>query len=1345
MSHPLTAYVPYWLLTRLAQGAVIPGHAEPVEAVVLYADIAGFTSLTEALAQQGAEGVEVLSQTVADVFGILVETVYAHGGDVARFFGDAIMAFWPLADADDEGQRATAVAAAVAAAQEIQGALRRFERLDTPAGPVVLSMRVGIGLGPALAMVVGTAAQQRFVLAGQALAFAIVAEKEARRGQVMLHPSARRARGDAARAGSPPLVRSPLDIPPERLRPFVHPALIERIEATQAAFLADFRHGVVPLFVSFDADTAAAIQRYVVQAMDVVNRHGGYLAEVDLGDKGNVLAILFGVPLAQGDHGARAAACALDLSRLPATRAVGATSGTLFAGVVGSERRCQYTAFGDEMNLACRLMEAGDAADSRPPILVSARLRRQAGDRFLYGERREVEIKGKSKPVAVFPLLGRAAAGKDWPALWLGRGALVGRQRELAWLDGQMDAVFGGQSCLVTLVGEAGVGKSRLLGELLRRWVERGGAAYVGAALASTQHSPYFAWGELLRAFFGLRAAENDPARVQVAVTAVNPDFVARMPLLSDVMGLGLPDTDLTRHFDAHLRQQSTQSLVTDLIHHRAARQPLLLALEDAHWLDQLSWEMALAVARASRNLPLLLVLVHRPLDEPYPEAYRAMIGLPHHNALSLGELEAAEGVALACARLGVDALPAALSDLILEKTHGHPFFIEELLLTLIEQGSIQVEQGGVIVRADLQGVALPDTVQGVVQARIDRLDERTRLTLMVASVIGRTFPYRILRDVHPVPTADDSLREQLDRLGRLDITLLESAEPELLYGFKHAVTHEVAYGTLLFAQRRRLHAAVAGWYERTYAERPEGLDPYYALLVHHYRHTDDQPRQVYYLERLARQASARYAAAVAVDAYEQLVAILDEWDGAGEVTRRARLAEMLALDAEWEQEEMPLAGPPPADARSRLGNARFQALLGQEEALGLLGRRAAQLAVIERLQRLARQQRRPDWSAIVLSRKAAYQIVTGALAEAVLTARRGLRAARRSGNVHLQIANLIQGSNALWGMAQYRRARRMIAPAVEMARAVGDRQMEARTLQALAIIYISQNQYQLSRDCLLRASELYRAGGNVGGSAVCLLNLGVVETGEGNHGAALQNFQQALELIHLTGDRRMEGAARQIVAEGFKAVGQHEQAVAWGQQALEMLQSVGDSVRVLHAMHTLVDAWHELGEWEKAAHDARQVVAQSRSLGASLIESFALHSLGRALLSQEQWEAAVQALSRAVELRANIGAPGDRAASLAWLGIACLESGDLAAALQWTAQAVELMEQTGNAGEYTPQEVWWCRYRALAAAGDETAAQRALAEARRLLDEQAAHIDHPDLRRSFLENIRVHRAITTW
>jgi class 3 adenylate cyclase/tetratricopeptide (TPR) repeat protein len=1347
MNHPLYAYVPRWVLERLQTARVDPGDVHSMEATVLYGDLAGFTPLTEAMAQRGPQGVEVLTRILDDVFGAIVEAVLAFGGDVARFSGDSVAAFWPLED-----ERKTRGLQAIAAAQAVQRCMQRFRRVETLWGPTDLEMRLGVGCGPMNLLIVGTAMDRRFVLAGPALDRAAMAEESAPHGQVHLHSSIRHLVGEEVlcdasgclltlRTDVSPFPPTPLPaVDPAYLRPFVHPALVERILAGRGEYLADFRHDVAVLFVSFAAGGPAAIQAYTAQVMGIVERHGGSVAIVDAVEKGHVLVSMFGVPLSRGDNCARAAACALDLAALPATLAIGATTGTLFAGVVGSEHRRQYTTFGDEVNLACRLMEVAPEFGERPIILAEATLCRRTGERFNYSEAHQLHIKGKSEPVIARHLLGHLTH-RGPRVKRKRRGELVDRQEELAQLEDAIARVKEGTGVVLALSGEAGVGKSCVTDELVRRWNAWRESAYMGAALTSTQYTPYYAWGELLRSFFDLQEDERDVARLEAAIAEVNPDFLPRLPLLSDVMGLGLLDSPLTRHFDAQLRLQSTQALVIDLLRRRASEGPLLLVLEDGHWMDQLSWEMTLVVARATLDLPILLCIVHRPLGEPPPQVYPDLVALDGYIPLELRELPPEEAVALACARLDVDSLPSDLSSLLLEKGHGHPFFTEEILNALGDEGVVRVEGRRVLIQGDLAQVDLPETVQGVVQARIDRLDEGTRLTLKVASVIGRTFPYPVLQGIHPFEPPEARLKQQLEVLEHLDITPLERPVPEPTYIFKHAITHEVTYETLSFSQRRRLHAAVAAWYEQTYAGRPEGLAPYYSLLAYHYAHTGRQDKQVYYLARLARQAHTRYAADAAVSAYERLIEILDGWDAQGEDTQAAHVAEMLALDPQWGKD--PLTDrQAPAEPDARIRNAHFGGLLKLEEILSITARRSEQPRVIARLQELAHRSGDPRWLAAAANRQAQFYDLTGGVSETVASATEGLRYAQQAGDVVLQSAHLRTLAGSHWARAEYDVAEHHARSALELSQEAEDVLGAGKSLSMLGIIHIARNQYTGARRCQEEALTLYREVGNLEGVTSCLLNLGIAAIMGGEHEVALTHFEEGLRMTRYMGARRLEGAALQILGEWYKELGLYEQAVSHAQQALAILEGVDDRRRMFHTLHTLADGWLGLGELERAETYARRTIAEGHEAGARFVEGFGLHTLGEALLARGQLKSARRAFEQAAQLREEIEAPGDRTASLAWLGLTELELGDVEAALRYTAQACALFEEVGNAGEYKPQEIMWARYRVLQAAGETEAAAEILAQAHKMVIEHAERLSDPQFRRSYVEHVAVNRAI---
>ncbi|HET7089718.1 MAG TPA: hypothetical protein VFL17_13865, partial [Anaerolineae bacterium] len=297
--------------------------------------------------------------------------------------------------------------------------------------------------------------------------------------------------------------------------------------------------------------------------------------------------------------------------------------------------------------------------------------------------------------------------------------------------------------------------------------------------------------------------------------------------------------------------------------------------LEDAHWLDSASWALALLVSRRLERS--LLIVTARPMSDPPPPEYLQLMQSPNTRRLRLEALPAEDTLALVCQRLNVRSLPEPVADLIREKAEGHPFFSEEVAYALRDAGLIEIAGGECRVApdaGDLRAIAFSDTIQGVITSRIDRLTPPQQMTVKAASVIGRMFPFRILHDIYPIDSDRPYLAGYLDALQRLNLTLLDTPEPDLAYIFKHVITQDVAYNLMLFAQRRQLHRAVAEWYERAQA-RERGRARYDQLLAYHWSLAGDDEKAAGYLEKAAHQAMRSGANAEAKALFEQALETL--------------------------------------------------------------------------------------------------------------------------------------------------------------------------------------------------------------------------------------------------------------------------------------------------------------------------------------------------------------------------------------------------------------------------------------------------------------------------------------
>jgi len=458
-------------------------------------------------------------------------------------------------------------------------------------------------------------------------------------------------------------------------------------------------------------------------------------------------------------------------------------------------------------------------------------------------------VKGWAEPVAVFR--PGALSRPRVPSR-----SLVGRTQERGQIAERLAALRGGHGGVLLIEGEAGIGKSRLLDDMVAQAANQRVRVLVGAADAIRTTTPYHAWRGVFESLFDLTdISEPGVRRTRVlAWLHRRPSLERLAPLLGDVLPLDLPQEEFIGQLQGQVRADNTRRLLVGALRAASQEQPLLIVLEDTHWCDSASW--ALAWLASQRNPTALLVLALRPLAEPIPDEYQRLNQAPGAQQLHLDPLPADDVAALVRQRLGITSLPQPVADLIGEHAGGNPFFSEELAYTLRDTGVITVTNGTCRIApgADLQEMSLPDTVQGVVLTRIDRLAPPQQLTLKVASVIGRGFAYRLLHDIHPIAADRPSLPGQLEGLQQRSLVLPEAPEPELAWIFKHVITRDVAYELMVRAQRRALHRAIAQWYEQHHAAELARFSP---LLAYHWSRTDEAAKAVKYQGSAGEQALA--------------------------------------------------------------------------------------------------------------------------------------------------------------------------------------------------------------------------------------------------------------------------------------------------------------------------------------------------------------------------------------------------------------------------------------------------------------------------------------------------------
>ncbi len=704
----------------------------------------------------------------------------------------------------------------------------------------------------------------------------------------------------------------------DALRPYLPRGLPRRfLEPTELAGSGNLTQGratdtgefrpVTVLFANFypfsaaldmlgdDCDTAVGVlNAYYRRAQEVVHRYGGIVNKVDMYTFGDKLMALFGAPVANEDDPLRAARAALELrgaldqanheifdllnpriGRLLQVepqflkQRVGLNTGVVFAGQVGSSRRHEYTVMGQHVNLSARLMSAAEEG----AVIVSPTTRRAIERHIAMQELTPVKLKGIEQPVPIAQALHPYEIAQD-ARRSVARPQLVGREQEMQRMIAEAHTALGSNGRIIALAGEAGAGKTRLIEDVLQRLVMLSADSNSGIrpffpysveCQSYEQNTAYAVVRELLRQFFNLHMAEDTAAQLAIVERRVDelaPELARFSPLLGDLLGAAFDDTPLTAALTPEQRHDRAQELVEALLVADASERPLMLIIDDLHWADASSLDLLARLLRRAPQVPLLLLLGYR-MEPPIAEPWRE---LDYCARIEVRELSPESSTDLMRALL-LGEPPAELTALI-ERTQGNPFFVEEVVRGLVESGTLARDAGGWRLTRALDESAVPDSIEGVITARLDRLEDRSREVLQVAAVVGRRFPYPVLSGV---VARRDGLLNRLQQLSEAELILPEEIERDLAYLFRHALTRDVAYEAILYARRRELHRRVARRIEEL---NPERLDEQLALLARHYLLAEEwEPAFDYHL-RAGRQAQGRYANREAITFYERALQI---------------------------------------------------------------------------------------------------------------------------------------------------------------------------------------------------------------------------------------------------------------------------------------------------------------------------------------------------------------------------------------------------------------------------------------------------------------------------------------
>jgi len=882
------------LLKDLAAGRASLSHqSSRYQAGVLFADVSGFTNLTEKLmGQYGREkavGAEHLTLMLSDYFDHLIAVVMAHDGDVIKFAGDAMLITFPSDNAELGLKRATSCGV------EMQKVAREVSSRILNQHNVVLSLKVAVSYGEIIGLVLGGVLNRwEYAVVSDAIAdvgrlgdvalshdVLISAKNLTLIETTELHTEARSA--DVYNIQAVPswqlaLEKQRIELAPSLepiVRCFVPAAVASRIAAgqTETALLGELRR-ITIVFINlpqFTTDISAdQAQRIVTTIQQACYGQRGSLDKISCDDKGVSVIAGFGVPpMSSEDDPIRAVKAAMNIKRLLSKMnlnvSIGVASGPVYCGTLGDKHRCEYTLMGDGVNTAARLMSLANDDVLCDSITASA-----CRNDVEFDTGTVLNLKGKDETVETFRPLGIKTSSVKTSV------KIVGRERELEMLAAEVKYFEDVRHARCVVVeGEAGMGKSVLLNAFKQSRSTDQSNIFYQASASAVQISFYGVWRELLYQIFGFSGlSSNSDKESYLFDLAEDLSNVRRemLPLLNDVLGLDLPETQYSAGMRSEIRAENIRFLIRQMLQREAKTKLLTIVIDDGQWMDSASWELLDSLVRGLENC-LFIVLI-QPFVAEKPISLDHIYDLSGTRQIVLSSMSKANIASLVLKELGADQLSDTILDLILERAEGHPLYSEVLANDLRDRGVILVEHGNCILAPDInnvQDIELPSSIESAIVSRLERLSLGQQLALKTASVIGRQFSMEALHYIYPVEQGRESLNLELDALSEVGMTQPRIRHVEYL--FKHLATQRIAYDLMLYRQRKKMHRQIAEWLEVNSAD----LSNKYADLASHWLRAEEPTKAINYLGLAAEQAYGLFANRETVEYLDQIESLLSD------------------------------------------------------------------------------------------------------------------------------------------------------------------------------------------------------------------------------------------------------------------------------------------------------------------------------------------------------------------------------------------------------------------------------------------------------------------------------------
>lgn len=1166
--------VPEFIIKKYAEGE----NSGFINSVILSVDIVGFTKIADELAKHGKKSVEELSNIINNVFGKSINIVYRNYGWVSSFTGDGFIGIFPIEKCIN----------AISAAKEINLEIHNTE-IKTRYGKFVISIRSGLSSGKIRWGIIRTTHGNYYYIEGNPLRNSVRAQKRSKPGQIILQKCIIKKCGsdiDTRRKDKYFIlenINKGITITSEMQKDIFDESTIEEFVPLQLKKVGtggEFRY-ITSLFLYFK--NKDEIGDFIVKISELVNKFNGFLNKIDFADKGNTMLILFGAPVALEKPALNALEFAYKVrEQFGGEVKMGVGEGVAYTGVIGIDKRCEYTAIGEIVNMSSRIGEKIKWGK----IYVSENVYKNSENRFNFVSLGERKFKGINRGVKIYDMKDRKSlTEKLYP------GEAIGRKNEIASIVSLIDEVRKEKSGkIVYIEGVAGVGKSRLLMEVKKRispdefdWL------YLpcdNILRESLNPLLYF----IKRHF--LSDNKDDYKKNEERFNRIYNNLIKKTknrnlrdelkryyPFIANFAGIATIEDVHSNMSPVDIYKNTLHGLLA-LLKTLSNFKTLIIEFEDIHWIDSDSVNFLNLLIKNIEQFPIVLILIGRPTENN--KIKELIKGNIRANVMRIGTLNKVDCKQLVNSVIGAPASDEII-DIIWNKGEGNPFYIEQIAMYLVEKKIIRIENGKYVLKEKLFDV--PESISNIIISRIDKLETKLKNTVKTASILGRQFSVMVL-----IAMLKNNVNlSELKRVENKDIWKIIN---DITGIFKHALIRDAVYNMQLEKTLRRLHKAAAEAIEKLYSK---DIGNHVSELAYHYYEAEEYDKAKKYLSIAARRAMEQYQNSDALELYEKLLYIESDKKKIAEI--KLNIGEIFRRTGKWKQ------------------------------AIEIIRKT---LKSVEKLNDKYLMAKYNEILAVIYEN-------TERIKDAEELARKSLSLFKDIGyDAGVSRAMNILGT-IYYHRAEYKKAIDLFNKKLKIDKEIGFKKGYYSALSRLGLIYFDYGKFSMALKMFKENLEFARQSGNLAIESHMLGDIGLVYWKEKKYKKAIKNFIKVFEISRKLGDMQSEAEAVNNLGIVYEEMGDYNNALKYLEHGYKLCKEVGDKLTLGYTTGNLGLVYFYKGDFKRAIKNFEMTRRIAEATNDPLSRALAFLSLGDVYMMKGDFKRALVSVENSIDIYSRI------------------------------------------------------------------------------------------------------------